>query len=312
MKSRGPAGLNAARGAAFTRVLIYSESVEGIVALNGIPRRGASRRIGAGLVGMLGLLLASWPAAAQTSAGDAAPDPVEVMRRVQRQDTAPDEQVQFTMRLVDSSGRVRERTGTVYEKQVSAGAVDEMRLIRFHAPPDIQGSGILTVENPDRENDQWLYLPAYHTTRRVASANRGDRYMGTDFLYEDIMRERIREYAYRVDGTEAVDGIPCLIIEATPTDERLARESAYSKKRVWIDTARDLILKVDYFNRDGRLLKHLTVTQTEKVGNWHRWRAVRMQDLDRQHETTVEYRDRKIGAGVPKNYFTEAYLKRGQ
>lgn len=282
------------------------------MALNGNLRRGASRRIAGGLVAALGLLLARDPAAAQTAAGDETPDPVEVIRRVLRQDTAADEQVQFTMRLIEASGRARERTGTVYEKLVSAGAVDEMRLIRFHTPPDIQGSGVLTVENPDRDNDQWIYLPAYHTTRRVASANRGDRYMGTDFLYEDIMRERVEEYAYRAAGTETVDGVPCLIIEATPAAERLARESAYSKKRIWVDTARDVILKVDFFNRDGRLFKHLTVTRTEKVGDRYRWRAVRMQDLDRQHETTVEYRDRRIGAGVPKNYFTEAYLKRGQ
>jgi outer membrane lipoprotein-sorting protein len=261
------------------------------------------------------LVLAAAPVAAapgDAGAGTQASDPAEVIRRVQRMDTAPDEQAQFTMRLIESSGRVYERTGTLYEKQVSPGAVDEMHLIRFHTPADIQGSGVLTIENPDRDNDQWLYLPAYHTTRRVAPANRGDRYMGTDFLYEDIMRERVEQYTYRAAGSETLDGVPCVIIEATPADERLARESAYSKKRIWVDTARDLVLRVHYFNKEGRLFKEMTVTATEKVGDRFRWRTIRMQDHDRQHETTLEYRDRKIGAGVPKSYFTEAYLKRGQ
>jgi len=264
------------------------------------------------LVVAIALLLAPWQAVGQMQADAQTRDAVEVMRRVERQETAPDEQVRFTMRLIEPSGRVRERTGVVYERQVSPAGFDEMHLIRFYSPADIQGSGVLTIENQDRDNDQWLYLPAYHTTRRIAPANRGDRYMGTDFLYEDIMRERIEEYRYRISGEETVDGVPCLVVEATPAAERLARESAYSRKLIWVDPARDLVLKVDYFNRDGRLFKRLTVTATEKVADKHRWRAVRMQDLDRQHETTVEYRDRRIGAGVPESYFTEAYLKRGQ
>lgn len=279
--------------------------------MSGLGKMSRPRHAGRFLT-TIGLLLAAWPAVGPARADDETRDPVEVMRRVERQDTAPDEQVRFTMRLIESSGRVRERTGVVYERQVSPAGLDEMHLLRFHSPADIQGSGILTIENPDRDNDQWLYLPAYHTTRRIAPANRGDRYMGTDFLYEDITRERIEEYRYRISGEETVDGVPCLIIEATPAAERLTRESAYSRKLIWIDPARDLILKVDYFNRDGRLFKRLTVTGVEKVADKYRWQAVRMQDLDRQHATTVEYRDRRIGAGVPESYFTEAYLKRGQ
>jgi len=275
-------------------------------------RRTSPPRRVAGLAVTIGLLLAPWPAQAPAHADDQTGDAAEVMRRVERQDTAPDEQVRFTMRLIESSGRVRERTGVVYERQVSPAGLDEMHLLRFQSPADIQGSGILTIENPDRDSDQWLYLPAYHTTRRIASANRGDRYMGTDFLYEDIMRERIDEYHYRSTGEEVLDGVRCLVVEATPAAERLARESAYSRKRIWVDPVRDLILKVDYFNRDGRLFKRLTVTATEKVADRYRWQSVRMQDLDRQHETTVEYHDRRIGAGVPESYFTEAYLKRGQ
>ncbi len=245
-------------------------------------------------------------------AGGQAPDPVEVMRRVQRQGTAPDEQTQFAMRLVDAAGQVRDRTGTVYQRQVAPGLLDEMRLIRFHSPADIKGSGVLTVEHPDRDNDQWLYLPAYHTTRRIAPANRGDRYMGTDFVYEDIMREKIEEYRYRTAGEDTAGGVRCLVLEAVPVAESLARETAYSKKLIWVDRARDVILRVDYYDREGRLFKRLTVPEIEQVADKSRWRVVRMEDLVRRHATVVTYHDRKIGAGVPERYFTEQYLRRGR
>jgi len=245
-------------------------------------------------------------------AGGQTPDAVELIRRAQRQDTAPDEQVQFSMQLIDTSGRIRERTGTIYERQIAPRSLDEMRLIRYHSPADIKGSGVLTIEHSDRENDQWLYLPAYHAARRIAPANRGDRYMGTDFLYEDIMREKIEEYRYRTVGEDTLGGVRCVVVESVPVAEQLARETAYSKKTMWIDPARDLVLRVDYHDREGRLFKRLTVTEVEKEAGRHRWRSVRMEDFVRQHTTVMKYHDRKIGAGVPERYFTERYLKRGR
>lgn len=241
-----------------------------------------------------------------------APDPVALMRRVQLQDTAVDEQVELTMQLIDGSGQIRERTGTIYERQVAPGSLDEMRLIRYHSPPDLKGSGVLTVEHADRDADQWLYLPAYHTTRRVPPANRGDRYMGTDFLYQDLTRAKIEEYRYAVRGEETIEGARCLILEAVPVAEQLRRETAYAKTLIWVDPARDLILRVDYHDREGAFFKRLTVKGVEQVSGKYRWREVRMEDFSRRHVTVIVYHGRKIGAGVPEHFFTERYLKRGR
>jgi hypothetical protein len=234
------------------------------------------------------------------------------MRRVQLQDSAVDEQVDFTMQLVDGSGQVRERTGTIYERQVAPGSPDEMRLIRYHSPPDLTGSGLLTIEHADRDADQWLYLPAYHTTRRVPPARRGDRYMGTDFLYQDIARAKIEEYRYTARGEEVIDGVRCVILEAVPVADQLRRETAYSKTLIWVDPARELVLRVDYYNRDGVFFKRLTVKTVERLAGKYRWREVRMEDLSRQHVTAVTYHGRRIDMGVPEHYFTERYLKRGR
>ena len=268
-------------------------------------RAGGARRGGRRLVTALLVL-------GPTLAGGAALDPAELMHRVQRNDAAPDERVDFTMRLVDASGRVRERAGTVFARQVTPAAVDEMRLIRFHSPPDFSGSGVLTIEYPDRDHDQWVYLPAYHTTRRIAATNRSDRYLGTDFLYEDIMRTKIEEYRHTLRGEEPHDGVPCLVIEAVPVAEKLRRDTAYSKTVSWVDASRDVILAMDYYDRDGRLFKRFTVGPLELVSGKYRPREVRMEDLARHHTTVVTYHGWTIGAGVPEHYFTERYLKRGR
>jgi hypothetical protein len=238
-------------------------------------------------------------------------DPTELMRRVQRQDTAPGEQVEFSMRLTGADGRVRERTGTVYERQRSPEGILKERLIRYHSPVDIEGSGVLSIEQDTRADDQWLYLPAYHTTRRIVSANRGDRYMGTDFFYEDIVRDRLEDYRYETVRRETLNGTACLVIDGRAVAPGAVKETAYSKKRLWIDPARDVILKVEFYNRAGDLFKRLSVLKVESVGKWHRWQDVRMEDMSRNHATVIAYSNR-VFQPVPARYFTEQYLKRGR
>ena len=103
-----------------------------------------------------------------------------------------------------------------------------------------------------------------------------------------------------------------MVLEAIPVAAQLVRETAYSKQLLWIDPARDLILRVDYHDREGRLFKRLVVQSVETVAGKYRWRGVRMEDFTRQHATVVTYHGRRVGAGVPERYFTEQYLKRGQ
>ena len=92
--------------------------------------------------------------------------------------------------------------------QEAEGADDSVRLIRFHTPPDFARSGILTIERSDGDADQWIYLPAYHASRRVPTANRGDTWMGTDFTYEDITDAKIERYEYRTIGERTAQRRP--------------------------------------------------------------------------------------------------------
>ena len=70
-------------------------------------------------------------------------DAKEMMRRVERQNSAADEVVQVEMTLINASGRRHVRTATLYQKQKND--VDDMRLIRFHTPPDMAKNGGLTI-----------------------------------------------------------------------------------------------------------------------------------------------------------------------
>ena len=245
------------------------------------------------------------PTPAPTQGKDSARD---IMRRVLRDSRADDEVVSVTMQLVDASGRVRRRTATFYSKKRTAE--NSVRLIRFFTPPEFARSGILTLERSEGDADQWIYLPAYHASRRVPSSNRGDTWMGTDFTYEDITDAKLEQYEYRTVGTDRVNDVPCSLIEAIPKERKLVEESAYAKTVSCVDVEQSMALKIDYYDRSGRLFKVLTNSGLLRLGKYRRWELAEMADLKRNHKTVLEFGERKIDRGLSDEYFDVNYLER--
>jgi len=252
---------------------------------------------------VIGLL----PPASPAQTKDAARD---IMRRVLRDSRAEDEVISVSMQLVDANGRVRRRTATFYAKKKTAE--NSVRLIRFHAPPEFARSGILTIERSEGDADQWIYLPAYHASRRVPSANRGDTWMGTDLTYEDITDAKIEQYEYRTVGTDRVNGVACTLIEAVPTERKLVEESAYSKTVSCVDVDQSVALRIEYFNRAGQHFKTLTNSGLRRVGKYRRWDVSEVVDLTRNHKTILELGERKLDRGLNDEYFDVRYLERGR
>jgi outer membrane lipoprotein-sorting protein len=235
---------------------------------------------------------------------------VKIMQAVEKHASPPDEEVKISMKLIDSNNSTSSRTATFYRKQRAENSLDDSKLIRFHTPAEMQNSAVLTLENASRSDDQWLYLPAYHTSRKIPSSNRGDRYMGTDFFYEDVSDDKIAEYNYKITGKEVINSRNCTVIEQVPTNDTVKKESAYGKKIKWVDAERNLVAKIEYYDKSGKLSKRYTAENAVQTNGFWRWQKVTMIDVQLNHKTTIDYSDRKINSGVDKNLFTVRSLER--
>jgi Outer membrane lipoprotein-sorting protein len=246
-------------------------------------------------------------AAARAGADD---DGETLMRAVIAQASARDEVVDLRMRLVDTNGKERLRTATLYMKKKGekTGSEQDMRLIRFDTPPDLAGSGILSIEQPERHAEHWLYMPAYHASRRIATVNGGDTWMGTDFAYDDILDPRVRDHLYRVGREEKVGGVVCTELESTPRDPRNA---PYAKRVYWIDRSRSVINRVEFYDRAGAHFKTLTNEELVRIGGRYRWRRGEMVNLRKRHRTLLEFSNWRIDEGLDDRHFTVRYLERG-
>jgi hypothetical protein len=232
----------------------------------------------------------------------------ELMQSVVEQGRTNTEKVDILMTLVDKEGKTWNRTGRFYTKKKDAQ--NDMRLFYFFTPAELADSGVLTIENFSGMHDQWLYIPAYHTARRIASGNRSEKYMGTDFFYEDIISIKVEEYDMKILRKEKLNAIEAVVLEAIPISKKLKQESAYSKTIWWIDSQKSVALKAEYYDKDGEFLKVLENSDLQFLKGYYLWGRQIMKDVQNNHQTIIEYKNRKVDESISSDIFTLRYLKR--
>ncbi len=234
----------------------------------------------------------------------------EIMERDEKQNKGEDEFNKTTMRLVNKRGQERKRKMEYYSK---TGKDDNDKvLMRFLEPADVKGVGLLTIEHSDRDDDQWLYLPALKKVRRISSSDQGDSFMGTDYTYEDIRSEKLDKYNYIIIGGGTFDGNDCYMIKALPANEEQKRDSGYSKRIIWVRKDIFLMVQVKYYNKKGEHFKtSVRKDVVEAAPGLYRPNFMKMENHKTGHSTTITFDERKMNTGLADRLFTERTLKRG-
>jgi hypothetical protein len=151
-------------------------------------------------------------------------------------------------------------------------------LVIFDKPADLAGAAVLTFSHALVPDDQWLYLPEVRRVKRISSQNKAALFMGSEFAYEDLSSWEVKKYRYKYLRDETIDGDECFVVENTPA----YADSAYSKQIEWVDKRIYHPRRLDYYDRQGRLLKTMTLTGYQQYLDKH-WRPA--EQLMQNHQT---------------------------
>jgi len=233
----------------------------------------------------------------------------EIMKKQRELQRTRDEEETQRMTLLNKAGEPRQRRIVRYT--MTAGDDLSKILIRFLAPADVANSGLLTWEAKDGNDDQWLYLPATKRAKRIASSGKKNRFMGTDFAFEDLRPENLAAHTYTLVGAETVDGQPCWVIAAVAATEKQAADSGYSKRKLWVRQDNHYTVKREYYDKRDRLEKVQTDRKLKNVRGTV-WRAdeVEMHDVQAGTKTIVTIEKRELEKGLKAGMFTETELAR--
>jgi outer membrane lipoprotein-sorting protein len=236
----------------------------------------------------------------------------EIMNNNDTQQRANDESSELKMQLINKRGKIRTRK--VVQVKKNAADLNEKTLIRFLSPADVKGTGMLTIEHSDRDDDQWLYLPALKKVRRISSSDKSDNFVGTDFTYQDLKSEELENYDYKILKTEKLGGFDCYVISAEPNNPKEKKESGYGKREIWIDKENFVNIQTKFYDKKGELFKILKAGDIRLIEGTKKWRAhkMEMENLKTNHKTILLFKHFKINKGIPDKKFTKRYLERGR
>lgn len=242
---------------------------------------------------------------------DAEPAAREIMERQQDRHALENEESTIVVLLVDAKGNQQKRTLKRWSKELEDGLY--RTLIVFREPEDIAGTALLTWQLEGGGNKQWLHLPGQETLRRIAGQGRKSYFMGTDFTFEDLQPDAMEDYRYVLKGSEEVDGEPCHVIEITPASREKERGSAYGRRVAWI--RKDILypLKVEFYDRRGRLIKTQTNHElTPLTGEAWAARKALMTHHQTGHKTLMGLKSCVTDRPVEDDLFTERFLLTGK
>ncbi len=255
------------------------------------------------------LLLAACTACADDLDGTA------VMKRVDAREDGLDSFSTVTFVLENEKGEQRRRTLQRYWIDLDGREGQHSKTVLFFtAPPDVAGTGLLnwSYDETGKDDDQWLYLPAFRQTKRIAAAEKEKSFLGTDFTYEDMSRRQIEKDEHVNLGAETLEGKTYYRVESKPRDSGYL----YSKRVSWVEKDSWLVRKVEFYDRKGAHQKTMTIVwKQEKAADtgapiWT-WDRALMVDLQKRHKTLVVTDRIAFNTRINEDQFTKMRLEQG-
>jgi hypothetical protein len=231
----------------------------------------------------------------------------EIIQMVEDNPDGENRRSVMTMQLVNHRGATRERTVLSYSMDLGK---DSKSIMFFQSPADVEGTGFLSwqYDDPDRDDDKWLYLPAMKKVRRISgSSAKQENFMGSDFTYDDMGGRNVDEDEHLLTGEATVDGSLCWVVESTP----LEKDPVYSKTISWIRQDVLLPVKVEFYDRMGKLLKTLTASDISKEKGYWTTKRLEMTNHQRDHRTLIIMEQIEYDIAMNESLFTVPALERG-
>ena len=238
------------------------------------------------------------------------PDAQSIIKNVKDRDQGKDRYSEVDLIQTMSDGFVRSRTLKMFEKEFGE---ERKGLLYFTAPSNTAGTGLLMqsyAEVDNKEDDQWLYLPALRKVKRIATNSKEGPFLGTDFSFADIERMKISDYQYALKDEQNLDGHKVTVIEATTENGLENPRTGYSRRMIYVDQEKNLILKEEIY-RASRLIKIFSVVSKKKIDGFWTVTEAKMENLMDGGFTQLIRKNTKYNQSLKDSLFNQRTLRKG-
>jgi hypothetical protein len=236
-------------------------------------------------------------AALAAAMGALAQDPRQIIEEVQKRSRSNSQRYEGTLEVIGSENRIATKRW-VFQRLGSFG--DSKSILRFTAPPEVKGVGLLIVNHPDRASDQWMWRPSIGRDQRIALQDRSTRFFGTDFSFEDLEERDVNQFEFKLLAEEGGQWK----IESRPR-----KSSQYTYSFSWIKKDNYTVTKVESYNKKG-LVRVIDYRDFEQVKGIWTARTTEVLDVNRKSRTILKFEKLEYDVPLKQDDFTIEALRR--
>ena len=236
-----------------------------------------------------------------------------IMEKVDARDDGDNQTSDMEMILIDKRGKQRERKIASFSKDKGQ---DTYRLMFFRHPAEVKNTAFLTwdYDDPDRDDDQWLYLPALRKTKRIASSDKSGSFMGSDLTYADMTGRNLADYDFFYKKEMAVKGVKAWLIESIPRSKKVIKETGYTKSLLIVRQDNYFVIRAVHWVKDGGYLKYIDVKKLAQIDGI--WVAEEMHIAKKKgktlvHQTVLKFNNVKFNQNLDLDLFTVRRMEKG-
>jgi hypothetical protein len=226
-----------------------------------------------------------------------AQDPRQIILEVQKRQHADSQRYEGTLEVTTEGNKLAIKRW-VYQRIGSFG--NSKAILRFTAPAEVKGVGLLIVNHPERASDQWMWRPAIGRDQRIALQDRSTRFFGTDFSFEDLEERDVDQYDYKLLADEGT---------AWKIESRPRKSSQYSYSYFWIQKDNYTFVKIEAYGKKG-LVRVIDYKNYEQIKGIWTARVAEVYDVTRKSRTILKYEKLEYNLQMKDDDFTLQALRR--
>ncbi len=237
----------------------------------------------------------------------------EIMEKVDAREDGDNMTANMEMILIDKNDYKRVRKIKTLSKDRGK---DTLKLMFFVEPADVKDTGFLTYDyfSGEKDDDQWLYLPELHKTKRIASSDKSSAFMGSDFSYADMTKRVLDEWKYKLLKEDEVRGHKVWLIEAIPASKIVEDRYGYTKSVLFIRQDIFMVVRAVLWVKEGKKLKYLDIKKLEQIDDIWVGTEIHMKtNKGKQtiHRSIFKWDNIKFNQDLDESLFTIRRLEKG-
>lgn len=220
----------------------------------------------------------------------------DILKKVDRTlTTADDFTATIELKTTSASGAVEERTMTVWQKG------EHQRMVKITAPARLRGVGLLATG----ERQLYVYLPAFGRVRRVAGAQRGEPFMGSNFTQDDFSRTVFSDRFEPTKVKESETHITLRLVPKEPGSE------PYSQLMLEVRKEDHQVSEILFFVPDNASpTRRLTASDFRIVETQSLAYEIVAEDLETKSRSVMSMSEVKVNTGLLDSHFSQRQLQR--